>query len=78
MQPVKNCSMPIATKFIFEYILSQFGCPKILMSDRDSHFFNETIATLLEDFQIYHRKTTHIILKQIVQWNILIKSHRML
>ena len=32
-QLVKDCSAETAVKFIFEYILSRFGCPKILMSD---------------------------------------------
>ena len=49
-QPVKDFSAATTTKFIFEYILSQFGCPKILMSDRGSHFLNDTIFSLLEQF----------------------------
>lgn len=32
-QAVKDCSAETAAKFIFEYILSKFGCLKILMSD---------------------------------------------
>ena len=28
------------------------------MSDRGSHFLNETIASLLEEFQVYHQKST--------------------
>ena len=56
MQFVKDCSAATSTKFIFEYILSQFGCPKILVSDRGSHFLNEIIAALLEEFQMYHKK----------------------
>jgi hypothetical protein len=38
-------------KFIFEYVLTRFGCPKILMSDRGTHFLNETISALMEEFQ---------------------------
>lgn len=40
VQPSKDCITTTNTKFIFEYILSRFGCPKILMSDRGSHFLN--------------------------------------
>ena len=39
-QPVKDCSTATATKFIFDNILSRFGCPRILMSDQGSHFLN--------------------------------------
>lgn len=44
--------------FIFEYIVSRFGCPKILMSDQGSHFLNKTIKALTEEFQFYHQKIT--------------------
>ena len=49
-QPVKNCSTATAVQFIFDHILSRFGCPPILMSDQGSHFLNKTIAVLTEEF----------------------------
>jgi len=45
-------------KLNFEYILSRFGCPKILMSDQGSHFLNKTIEALTEQFQVYHQNRT--------------------
>lgn len=42
-QLVKDCNTKNSAKFIFEYILSIFGCLKILMSDQGSHFLNKTI-----------------------------------
>lgn len=56
-QPIKYCSTATATKFIIEYILSRFTCPEILISDRGTHFLNETISALLEEFQVYHQKS---------------------
>jgi len=53
-QPVRDYITETIVKFIFEYILSRFGCPKILMSDQSSHFLNKTI----EEFQMYHQKST--------------------
>ena len=44
--------------FLHENIISRFGCPKILVSDRGSHFLNEAIEELTKLFQINHRKTT--------------------
>lgn len=57
-QPVKDCSVDTATKFIFEYILSRFGCPKILISDRGSHVLNHTIEARINEFQVHHKKIT--------------------
>eukprot|EP00253_Pinus_taeda_P005927 PITA_05927 len=33
-QPVKDCTRATTKKFLFEYVLTRFGCPKVLMSDR--------------------------------------------
>ena len=49
-QPMKDYTGMTATEFLFEYVLMQFGCPKILMSDRGTHFLNETINKLMEEF----------------------------
>ena len=57
-QAVKDCTGNTATHFIFEQILTRFGCPKILMIDRGTHFVNETIQGLTEEFWIHHEKIT--------------------
>ena len=57
-QPVKTYSAATAAKFIFDNILTRFGCPRILMSDQGSHFLNKTIEILTEEFQVYHQKST--------------------
>jgi len=55
---MKDCNVDTAAKFIFEYILSRFGCLKILLSDQGSHFLNKTIEELIEKFKVYHQKST--------------------
>lgn len=57
-QPIKDCIEARTTKFLFEYVLTRFGCPKVLMSERGTHFLNETITTLTEEFHYYHQKST--------------------
>ena len=39
-QHVKDCITNTVGKFIFEFILSRFGCPKIMMSDKGTRFLN--------------------------------------
>lgn len=53
-QPVKDYTSMTKSKFIFEYVLMRFGCPKILMSDCSTNFLNETISALMDEFQVYH------------------------
>ena len=51
---VDTCSSEIATKFIYENIITRFGCPLTLISDQGTHFINKTIKTLIDQFQIDH------------------------
>ena len=39
-QPVKDCTGMTTAKFLFEYVLTLFVCPNILMSDCGTHFLN--------------------------------------
>lgn len=54
----EDCSVSTTAKFLFVFILSWFGFPKILMSDRGTHFLNETIVAMLDKFRGYHEKST--------------------
>ena len=45
-------------KFIYEYIITCFGCPKELVSDRNTHFLNSTIEQLINKWLLKHSKTT--------------------
>ena len=47
-----------AATFMYENIISRFGVPKILVSDRGKHFLNSLIREMTGRFQIDHRKTT--------------------
>jgi len=54
----KNDDANIVAKFLYENIITRFGCPKELMSVRNTHFINDTIAKLSEKYFIKHRKTS--------------------
>jgi hypothetical protein len=36
----KNDDVDIVTRFLYENIITRFGCPKELVSDRGTHFIN--------------------------------------
>jgi hypothetical protein len=40
----------VTTKFLYECILSRFGCPLILVSDQGMHFINDIISHLMNHF----------------------------
>nr|XP_024364661.1 uncharacterized protein LOC112276995 [Physcomitrium patens] len=50
-------------EFFFRNVISCYGCPLELVSDRGSYFLNHLIEVLTEYFQIRHRKTTPYNLK---------------
>ena len=54
-EPVETCSSEVASKFIYENIITRFGCPLTLISNQGSHFINKTIVALTEQFKIDHR-----------------------
>ena len=56
-EPVPSCTKEVAAKFIYENIITRFGCPLTLISDQGSHFINQTIQILLKEFLIDHRKS---------------------
>ena len=55
---VKDCSATTAALFIFDDIITRFGFPKILMSDQGTHFINNTVEALTEEFAVRHQKST--------------------
>ena len=55
---VKDCIATTVARFIFDDIITRFGCPKILMSDQGTHFINNTIEALTQEFEFHHQKRT--------------------
>ena len=55
---VKTNTAANAATFMYENIISRFGCPKIIVSDKDTYFLNEMFQKLIARFKIDHKKTT--------------------
>jgi len=55
-EPFETCTKEVTTKFIYENIITRFGCPLTLISDQGTHFVNDTIQVLLKKFIIDHRR----------------------
>jgi transposase InsO family protein len=54
---VKDCSATTVACFIFDDIITRFGCPKILMSDQGTHFINKIVEASIEKFAVHHQKS---------------------
>jgi transposase InsO family protein len=55
---VKDYSATTNAHFIFDDIITRFGCPKILMSDQGTHFINKSVEALTDEFAVHHQKHT--------------------
>jgi transposase InsO family protein len=58
---IKECIATITVHFIFDDIITRFGCPNILMSKQGIHFINKTVEALTKEFVVHHqmRKPYH-------------------
>jgi transposase InsO family protein len=54
---VQNYFTDTAARFIFENIITRFGCPRSLTSDHGAHFISGTITKITIEFLIQHHKS---------------------
>ncbi len=54
----------VIAKFLYEYILTKFGCPLTIVIDQEVHFINDTIKHLIEYFCSSMLVILHIIHKE--------------
>jgi len=54
----RNDCAKTVVRFLYENIISSFGCPRELISDRGTHFLNTIIEELTTQFLIKHHKTS--------------------
>jgi hypothetical protein len=56
--PSRNNDHKIVIKVLKENILSQFGIPRVMISDGGTHFFNKPFESLMKNYGITHKFTT--------------------
>jgi hypothetical protein len=56
--PVKVFSAKTATHFLFEQLITRFGCPRFFMSDQGTHLINNTICVMTREFEVHHQNST--------------------
>ncbi len=54
VRPLTYTNARQVAKFIYEEIICRFGIPRVLQSDRGTHFVNEVIQKLTDKFWIWH------------------------
>ena len=45
------------TQFLYEFVIVRYGLPIEIVRDPGTHFLNEVIENLLDEFMIIHRKS---------------------
>src|SRR6266540_3813587 len=53
-RPLKAANVETVATFIYEEIICRFGTPRILQSDKGTHFVNEVIRKLTKRFRVRH------------------------
>ena len=48
---VPEATADTTAQFLYEQIICQHGCPQIILSDKGTHFNNNTIKALLKSFK---------------------------
>ncbi len=51
---LKTANADMVATFLYEEIICRFGAPRILQSDRRTHFVNELIQRLTKRFKVKH------------------------
>ena len=52
---MKEATAKVTVEFIYKGIICRHGCPKIILSDRGTHFNNEMVNELCKKFEIKHK-----------------------
>jgi hypothetical protein len=48
----------VNVKFLYEHIFTRFGCPLTIVTDQGTHFINDVIRYLIDNFIFKHISST--------------------
>ncbi len=48
----------VTTKFLYEHIVTRFGCPLTIVINQDTHFINDASNYLIDHFVMRHTSFT--------------------
>jgi len=55
---LRTNNVVVIARFLYEYILTKFGCPLTIVIDQGIHFINDIIKHLIEKFMLKHVNST--------------------
>lgn len=55
---IPNAKASSVVSFFYEDIICRHGCPKVLLTDRGTHFVNEMLDSLCQELGVKHRLST--------------------
>ena len=58
-KPLSDNTATSITKFLYESIWCQYGCPIELVSDQGTHFINKIVHELSTYYAVVHKKSIH-------------------
>ncbi len=57
-QALHTNTTTVITKFLYEHILTRFGCPLIIVTNQGTHFINNAFKYLTDHFILGHISST--------------------
>jgi hypothetical protein len=55
---LKTNTVVVIARFMYEYILTKFGCPLTIVTDQGVHFINDIFKYLIKQFLLKHDSST--------------------
>ncbi len=61
---IRNNTLVVTAKFLYEHILIRFGCPLTIVTNQGTHFINDAIKYLIDNFILRHTNYIECIIRK--------------